>query len=92
MTPDKLGFLHPQVDTDKCVDCGLCVKVCNFKSDYSRGDGIGYFDVPKILGGRLKDTEQLARSQSGGAAFALPIILLEIMASFMELSLPKIFW
>lgn len=69
MTPDKLGFLHPQVDTDKCVDCGLCVKVCNFKSDYSRGDGIGYFDVPKILGGRLKDTEQLARSQEWGSGF-----------------------
>ena len=70
MTPDKLGFLYPQVDTDKCVDCGLCVKVCNFKSDYSRGDGIGYFDMPKVLGGRLKDPEQLAKSQSGGAAFA----------------------
>lgn len=28
MTADSDGFLYPQVDMEKCVDCGLCEKVC----------------------------------------------------------------
>lgn len=24
MKPDALGFLYPEVDKEKCVDCGLC--------------------------------------------------------------------
>lgn len=28
MTEDEEGFLYPQVDTSKCVDCHLCEKVC----------------------------------------------------------------
>ena len=28
MKPNKEGFLHPSVDTSKCVECGLCEKVC----------------------------------------------------------------
>ena len=28
MEADSEGFLYPLVDTDKCIDCGLCEKVC----------------------------------------------------------------
>ena len=28
MKPDEEGFLYPYVDLDKCIDCGLCEKVC----------------------------------------------------------------
>lgn len=28
MESDNEGFLYPEVDLDKCVDCGLCEKVC----------------------------------------------------------------
>jgi ferredoxin len=28
MVEDKEGFLYPQVDKEKCVDCGICKKVC----------------------------------------------------------------
>ena len=28
MSADNEGFLYPQVDTTKCIDCGLCEKVC----------------------------------------------------------------
>ena len=30
MQPDEMGFMYPIVDDGLCVDCGLCVKVCNF--------------------------------------------------------------
>ena len=25
---DKEGFWYPEVDREKCIDCGLCEKVC----------------------------------------------------------------
>ncbi|MGN0527803.1 MAG: Coenzyme F420 hydrogenase/dehydrogenase, beta subunit C-terminal domain [Eubacterium sp.] len=28
MIADKEGFSYPQIDTDKCVSCGMCDKVC----------------------------------------------------------------
>ena len=28
MIPDNEGFLYPQVDMTKCIDCGLCERVC----------------------------------------------------------------
>ena len=28
MVPDKNGFLYPQVNNDKCVNCGICEKNC----------------------------------------------------------------
>ena len=31
MKHDDEGFLYPEVNS-KCIDCGLCVKICNFKS------------------------------------------------------------
>lgn len=29
MQPDDEGFLYPVVDKDKCINCGLCKKVCH---------------------------------------------------------------
>lgn len=25
---DEEGFLYPRIDTNNCIDCGLCEKVC----------------------------------------------------------------
>ncbi len=40
MVSDEEGFWYPQVDKEKCIDCGLCEKVCpiihNWKPDDSR--------------------------------------------------------
>lgn len=30
------GILYPQIDTEKCVDCGLCKKVCPAINDPQR--------------------------------------------------------
>ena len=74
MEADGLGFLYPRIDDSKCVDCGLCVKVCQFGKGYSRE---GRWDVPEVYAVRLKDEEQLSRSQSGGAFYALAVRMLE---------------
>ena len=74
MHSDTLGFLYPEVDINKCTECGLCRKVCQFKEDYLRYDN---FPQPKAYSMRLKETEQLSRSQSGGAFFQLADFIIQ---------------
>lgn len=74
MKADSLGFLYPCIDDSKCVDCGLCVKVCQFGKEYSREEK---WAEPAVYAVRLKDEEQLCRSQSGGAFYALAVQMLE---------------
>ena len=74
MKPDGLGFMYPNVDFDKCVECGLCVKMCQFREDY---DKILEFESPKIFALRHKNMEEMAKSQSGGAFALLSDYILE---------------
>lgn len=64
MAPDSLGFLYPAIDTDKCEDCGLCEKICQFKNNYNRWDN---FETPFVYAARNRNTEYLLKSQSGAA-------------------------
>ena len=68
MEPDELGFLYPSVDASKCVNCGLCEKVCQFRPGYNRYTN---YETPLVYSVRLKNQDQLMRSQSGGAFFAI---------------------
>ena len=40
MQADEEGFQYPKVDADKCVNCGLCEKVCPIIKQKSVGNGI----------------------------------------------------
>lgn len=73
MQPDAMGFLYPRVDRDKCVDCGLCERVCAFSDAYDTSDN---FARPIPLGVRQRDPAELAASQSGGAFAALAVSVL----------------
>ena len=35
LTTDKNGFLYPQIDADKCINCGLCLQVCPIEKENS---------------------------------------------------------
>ena len=67
MRPDAMGFLYPQVSAEKCVDCGACLKVCQFSPDYETPDNLL---SPKVYALRHKKMDEIDRSQSG-AAFVL---------------------
>ena len=67
MQADTFGFMYPSINNEKCIDCGLCEKVCQFKSDYSTFDT----NKPQIFALRNKDTNQLLKSQSGGAFWTI---------------------
>lgn len=68
MCADTLGFLYPKVDVNKCIECGLCEKVCQFHQNYYLYNN---YDEAKVFSLRLKDIAQLAQSQSGGAFWGL---------------------
>ncbi|MCD8387769.1 MAG: Coenzyme F420 hydrogenase/dehydrogenase, beta subunit C-terminal domain [Bacteroidales bacterium] len=68
MVEDGMGFKYPVVNPDKCTDCGLCLKKCDFIPEYSKIDN---FEEPLAFGARHKDNEELMTSRSGGVFAAL---------------------
>ena len=74
MVPDALGFLYPKVDLERCIDCGLCEKVCAFNDHYDTSLNL---NVPQAFGVRHKKMRELERSRSGAAFVALSDWILE---------------
>lgn len=68
MKPDTLGFLYPKVDLQKCIDCGLCDKVCAFHSNYDKSINL---PEPQIYAVRHKDMHEIETSRSGAAFIAI---------------------
>lgn len=65
MTEDACGYIHPQINQAKCVDCGLCAKVC-------------HVNVKAVLrcpqdcyAATVKDDTELVSCASGGMATEL---------------------
>lgn len=68
MKPDALGFLYPEVDEHKCVDCGLCENVCAFNDNYDQSLN---FDQPDTYAARHKNINEVETSRSGAAFIAI---------------------
>lgn len=65
MLDDERGFLYPQVDASLCIDCGLCKRVCAFRSDAG-------LRAPRWAWAVTANSDVLlARSSSGGIAAVL---------------------
>lgn len=63
MVSNKEGFLHPIIESAKCVECGLCEKVCPALDPASSISDLSPFAV--IL--QHKDEKIRYQSTSGGA-------------------------
>lgn len=74
MKPDAFGFLYPNVDENKCIDCGLCEKVCAFNDDYDKSLNL---PEPVAYGARHKDMNQIMKSRSGAAFVAISDYIIE---------------
>ncbi|MDD2371560.1 MAG: Coenzyme F420 hydrogenase/dehydrogenase, beta subunit C-terminal domain [Firmicutes bacterium] len=65
MIEDNEGFMYPFVDEDKCIHCGMCVKVCPIKDGGYTNDLVS--SEPVIYGAYNKEKTVLEESTSGGA-------------------------
>lgn len=70
MKQDPLGFRYPETDHAKCVDCGICEKVCAFGQ---KGNGT----LPEAYAVRHKDFSVVRESTSGAVFTALSDKILE---------------
>lgn len=66
MVRDEEGFLYPQVDKSKCINCGLCKKVCPILNKNKRKE---YKQKGYIF--QYNDDEIRKESTSGGAFTAI---------------------
>lgn len=74
MSKDAYGFRYPLIDKDKCVDCGICLKKCDFQKE--NGKGVGTHEPIEAYAAYYKDETILMKSVSGGVftAFAEYVI------------------
>lgn len=59
MQEDKEGFLHPDIDQELCIDCGLCTKVCPI-------NGFASNSIKQTIIACSKSKSILLTSSSGG--------------------------
>lgn len=59
MVTNKQGFIYPAINTDYCVHCGLCEKVCAKEHDWR--------EIKKVVAFQSINDSVLSNSASGGA-------------------------
>jgi len=65
---DKEGFYRPSLDENLCVDCGLCVKVCNkFDNNINLTDET-QLQLTKLFAASAKSDVIVRKTTSGGIA------------------------
>lgn len=73
-----MGFAYPRGDREKCVDCGLCEKVCPFNAQDALALAGNESGVPlSVYGARHKEPREVEGSRSGAAFIALSDVVLE---------------
>lgn len=61
MAPDENGFLCPVVNTNKCVSCGLCERICPVISPLKKNES-----EPRAYAAYSRDERMRLESSSGG--------------------------
>ncbi len=72
LLPDGRGFARPEIDKEKCVDCGQCVQACPICTP---PDGAPLSEA-KVYSLRSRDEELRFHSTSGGAFSELALTIL----------------
>lgn len=68
MVADGMGFKFPKIDPELCIECKLCEKACPIIKPFSKDSNA---PQPRSVAAQLKNKDELARSQSGGAFCAI---------------------
>lgn len=70
---DHEGFWYPQVDNEKCVSCGLCVKKCPVLNETVNPNAF----TPDVYCAWIQDDATRVKSTSGGVYSALALRMLD---------------
>lgn len=70
MKPDDQGFVYPEIDRDKCIECGGCKQVCKFRSSELR-------TVKTVYASTIADDQQIMGAASGGMFTAAALSILK---------------
>ena len=74
---NKDGFYRPIINTEKCIDCGICVKACyKYDEQINITTKEQLKDIP-VYAAYAKDSEVLSNTTSGGVADILCKYLIE---------------
>ncbi len=65
MVTDSLDVPYPEIDNEKCLNCGLCQKTCPNNNE------LEFHEARKVLAAWSLDTDTRKRSASGGVAAEL---------------------
>lgn len=71
MAENDKGFIMPRIDDSKCINCGLCLKKCDFNNKKPQANNS--FNAYSLI---INDKDVLKRSTSGGAFSALTDVVL----------------
>lgn len=74
MQSDEEGFLYPEIDDKKCIDCKLCDQVCSFKRVEKRTEP---FELPLAFGVKHKISAERESSRSGAAFIGISDVILK---------------
>lgn len=67
---DERGFLYPEIDNNKCINCGLCTKYIESLNEYMKTEEHCYMPF-KAYACKNKNDNIRERSQSGGLFYTL---------------------
>ena len=65
LVKDEEGFKYPEIDLNKCVDCGMCKRVCPVISVFDTSE------TKEAYIAQLKNSNELYKSASGGIFAAI---------------------
>lgn len=69
MSENEEGFLYPHIDKEKCIDCGMCIDICEFKK-FDQNDFASEENHRLVYAARSVDEEVLQKSSSGGGVYS----------------------
>ena len=72
MEYDDEGFLYPRVDSQECIECGACLKVCPINNSEEINN-----EYREIYAGYSLDKKVIYNSTSGGVITALSLKVIE---------------
>lgn len=74
MVKDKKGFLYPEINHTKCIECGICSKACPIISHEKETTNQVYV----VYSAWSNDTDTRLNSTSGGVFFEIAKYVLEL--------------